>query len=63
MVELKDKLEEIRDEVEDEYIDPLKDKIDEVSEKPLAFMKKYGNYVVWGFIAAVVIGCILFAVL
>ena len=51
------------DKVEDKYIDPLKDKIDEASKKPLSFMKEHGAKVVLGFIGVVVVACVLIAVL
>lgn len=60
--EIKDKAEEIRDEVEEKYIDPLKKEIEEHSEAPLSFLAKHGQKVVLGFVAAVVLAVILFAI-
>ena len=37
------KLEEIRDNVEKKYVDPLESKIDEYSKGPLAWIKKNGR--------------------
>jgi len=52
-----DDLQEVLDGVEEDYIDPLKDKIDEYSEVPLSFMKEHGLKVVLGFVALVVVVC------
>jgi len=59
----KDDLQEILDGVEEDYIDPLKDKIDEVSKKPLSFLKEHGVKIVLGFIGLVVVVCITMVVL
>lgn len=62
MVGIKDRLEEIRDDVEEKYIDPLKEEIEEHSEAPLNFLAKHGQKVVLGFVAVVVLVAIILTI-
>ena len=55
--ELLNEVRDIRDKVEEDYVDPLKKKIDEVSEKPLSFFKEHGIKVVLGFVGLAVLVC------
>jgi len=49
-----DKIKEGLDKVEDDYIDPLKEKVDEYSKKPLSWLEKNGKNAVLIFVGVVV---------